>query len=105
MRRFNLKKIAIVLGISGIVVWGGSITFAKMIEKHNIKNNEVISQQDKEKEETNKPIVGVNEEGKKYAYDAKKVAEKLSKYDYSNGGKKVVFLTFKNITYILPLFC
>ena len=47
MRRFNLKKIAIVLGISGVVIWGGSVTFAKMIEKHNIKVNQAIAQQKK----------------------------------------------------------
>lgn len=49
MRRFNLKKIAIVLGISGVVIWGGSVTFAKMIEKHNIKVNQAIAQQKKNK--------------------------------------------------------
>ena len=66
MRRFNLKKIAIVLGISGVVIWGGSVTFAKMIEKHNIKVNQAIAQQKKEQEEAEakKPIIGVNEEGK-----------------------------------------
>ena len=100
MRRFNLKKIAIVLGISGVVRWGGSVTFAKMIEKHNIKVNQVIAQQKKEQEEAEakKPIIGVNEEGKKYTYDAKKVQEKLNNHDYTNDGKKVVFLTFDDGT-------
>ena len=100
MRRFNLKKIAIVLGISGVVIWGGSVTFAKMIEKHNIKVNQVIAQQKKEQEEAEakKPIIGVNEEGKKYTYDAKKVQEKLNNHDYTNDGKKVVFLTFDDGT-------
>ena len=100
MRRFNLKKIAIVLGISGVVIWGGSVTFAKMIEKHNIKVNQAIAQQKKEQEEAEakKPIIGVNEEGKKYTYDAKKVQEKLNNNDYTNDGKKVVFLTFDDGT-------
>ena len=100
MRRFNLKKIAIVLDISGVVIWGGSVTFAKMIEKHNIKVNQVIAQQKKEQEEAEakKPIIGVNEEGKKYTYDAKKVQEKLNNHDYTNDGKKVVFLTFDDGT-------
>ena len=48
----------------------------------------------KEEEEKKKYVVGVSHEGKKYSYDAKKVAEKLNKYDYSNNGEKVVFLTF-----------
>ena len=100
MRRFNLKKIAIVLGISGVVIWDGSVTIAKMIEKHNIKVNQVIAQQKKEQEEAEakKPIIGVNEEGKKYTYDAKKVQEKLNNHDYTNDGKKVVFLTFDDGT-------
>lgn len=100
MRRFNLKKIAIVLGISGVVIWSGSVTFAKMIEKHNIKVNQAIAQQKKEQEEAEakKPIIGVNEEGKKYTYDAKKVQEKLNNHDYTNDGKKVVFLTFDDGT-------
>ena len=100
MRRHNLKKIAIVLGISGVVIWGGSVTFAKMIEKHNIKVNQAIAQQKKEQEEAEakKPIIGVNEEGKKYTYDAKKVQEKLNNHDYTNDGKKVVFLTFDDGT-------
>lgn len=42
--------------------------------------------------------MGTNEEGKKYTYDAKKIEEKLNKYDYSNDGKKVVFLTFDDGT-------
>ena len=52
----------------------------------------------KEEEEAKKPIIGVNKEGQKYTYDAKKVQEKLSKYDYSNNGKKIVFLTFDDGT-------
>lgn len=44
--------------------------------------------------EKNRKYIGVNKEGEKYSYDAKKVWEKLSKYDYSNDGKKMVFLTF-----------
>ena len=48
----------------------------------------------KEEEEAKKRMVGVNHEAKKYSYDAVKVSEKLSKYDYSNNGEKIVFLTF-----------
>ena len=38
-------------------------------------------------------MIGVSHEGKKYTYDARKIAEKLKKGDYSNDGKKMVFLT------------
>ena len=48
----------------------------------------------KAEEEKKKYVVGVSHEGKKYSYDANKVADKLSKYDYTNDGKKIVFLTF-----------
>lgn len=48
----------------------------------------------KEEEEAKKKMVGVNHEAKKYTYDARKIQEKLAHYDYSNNGKKMVFLTF-----------
>ena len=53
---------------------------------------------EKKRKRQKKPIIGVNKEGQKYTYDAKKVQEKLSKYDYSNNGKKIVFLTFDDGT-------
>ncbi|MDO5010302.1 MAG: polysaccharide deacetylase family protein [Intestinibacter bartlettii] len=99
MGRLNLKKIAITLGVSGIILFGASIPVAKIIDRHNTKNNQIsIDANAEEKKDDVKTFVGVNEEGKKYTYDAKKVAEKLSKYDYSNEGKKVVFLTFDDGT-------
>ena len=52
----------------------------------------------KSEEEKKKYMVGVSHEAKKYSYDAKIVSEKLSKYDYSNNGEKVVFLTFDDGT-------
>ena len=52
----------------------------------------------KREEEKKKYMVGVSHEAKKYSYDAKIVSEKLSKYDYSNNGEKVVFLTFDDGT-------
>jgi peptidoglycan/xylan/chitin deacetylase (PgdA/CDA1 family) len=39
-------------------------------------------------------MVGVKNDAKKYTYDARKIQDKLSKYDYSNNGEKIVFLTF-----------
>ena len=44
MRRFNLKKIAIVLGISGVVIWGAGTSFAKIMDKNNLKNKDEIMQ-------------------------------------------------------------
>ncbi|CED94243.1 Xylanase/chitin deacetylase, NodB [Romboutsia ilealis] len=48
----------------------------------------------KEEEEAKKKMVGVTHEAKQYTYDARKIQEKLANYDYSNNGKKMVFLTF-----------
>lgn len=102
-RKLNFKTVALALGISGIVVWGASIPFTKILNKNHIKNDENISisaeaEENKKEEEKIVNYVGTNEEGKKYTYDAKKVAQKLAKYDYSNDGKKVVFLTFDDGT-------
>ncbi len=58
----------------------------------------IEAQQRKIEEEKKKSIVGVKAEAEKFSYDAAKVAEKLSKYDYSNDGKKIVFLTFDDGT-------
>ncbi|MBZ5747110.1 polysaccharide deacetylase [Clostridium sp. LQ25] len=41
---------------------------------------------------------GVNKEGEEYSYDAVKINDKLKKGDYSNGGEKIVFLTFDDGT-------
>lgn len=50
----------------------------------------------KEEAEKRKPktYVGVSEAGEPYAYDATIIGEKLSHYDYTNNGEKIVFLTF-----------
>lgn len=48
----------------------------------------------KEEEEAKKKMVGVTHEAKQYTYDARKIQERLANYDYSNNGKKMVFLTF-----------
>ena len=94
--RANYKKTAIILGLSVILIgWGGTI-FAKKIN-NNVSIN-AQAQENKKEEEKVVNYVGTNEEGEKYTYDAKKVADKLAKYDYSNDGKKIVFLTFDDGT-------
>ena len=94
--RANYKKTAIILGLSVILIGGGGTIFAKKIN-NNVSIN-AQAQENKKEEEKIVNYVGTNEEGKKYTYDAKKVADKLAKYDYSNDGKKVVFLTFDDGT-------
>ena len=97
----NLKKVAITVGLSAVILLGASIPVVKMINNHKQQLAiEAAAQEKKRKEEekTKKPIIGVNKEGQKYTYDAKKVQEKLSKYDYTNDGEKIVFLTFDDGT-------
>ena len=94
--RANYKKTAIILGLSVILIGGVGTIFAKKIN-NNVSIN-AQAQENKKEEEKIVNYVGTNEEGKKYTYDAKKVADKLAKYDYSNDGKKVVFLTFDDGT-------
>ncbi len=105
-RRVNYKKLAVVVGVSCFILIGAIVTFSKGITKYLVENGIIVygensqDDSDKEKEEPVKEVnyVGVNEEGKKYTYDAKIVEEKLNSYNYSNNGEKVVFLTFDDGT-------
>ena len=45
-------------------------------------------------EKSKKEYKNTSEEGQKYIYDAVEVSKKLKNEDYSNNGKKIVFLTF-----------
>ena len=82
----NLKKVAITVGLSAVILLGASIPVVKMINNHKQQLAIEAAAQEKkrkEEEEAKKPIIGVNKEGK---------------YDYSNNGKKIVFLTFDDGT-------
>lgn len=100
MKKLNYKKLAMILGVSGVLLLTVGVSYTKFQGKYSIGKDSIAQSKDEEKKEPEKIInyVGVNEEGKKYTYDAKKIAEKLNKYDYSNDGKKVVFLTFDDGT-------
>lgn len=95
----NKNKLLIV-GASVLVVLVSANVGVKYInakEEEKLANMAVELELEKERlkeEEERKNIVGVKYEARKYAYDARKVQEKLSKYDYNNDGKKIVFLTF-----------
>lgn len=99
-RRINKKKALVVL-IAGLTVFGVlNRTLAYVDNQRQIKSEQarIAEEKRKEEEEKKKYVVGVSHEGEKYSYDAKKVSEKLSKYDYTNDGKKIVFLTFDDGT-------
>ncbi|RDY23034.1 polysaccharide deacetylase [Romboutsia maritimum] len=106
-KRLNLKKVAIV-AIIGVVCIGGSVKAWSFVseqrqiklEQKKLEEKKRIEEEKrrKEEEEKKKYMIGVSHEAKKDSYDAKIISDKLSKYDYSNGGKKVVFLTFDDGT-------
>ncbi|MGL4913240.1 MAG: polysaccharide deacetylase family protein [Romboutsia sp.] len=106
-QKANLNKIAITVIATVLVVFVGfkvvGATTSYLSEKKEEKI--LVAQQAeaeriaaekkrKEEEEAKKKIVGVKHDAKQYSYDARKVSEKLSTYDYTNNGEKVVFLTF-----------
>ena len=99
-RRIDVKKLALVvtafITIMGII----TTTWAYVDNQKKIKAEQlrIEEQKRKEEEEKKKYTVGTSHEGKKYTYDANIVAEKLSKYDYSKNGEKIVFLTFDDGT-------
>ena len=105
---FKVSICIILVVILVAVLILGSI-YSNNLNKRNLslvvtKSNDedLTNKQEEEKrkaeEEKKKYMVGVSHEAKKYSYDAKVVSEKLSKYDYSNNGEKVVFLTFDDGT-------
>ncbi|MDU4860140.1 MAG: polysaccharide deacetylase family protein [Terrisporobacter othiniensis] len=99
-RRINKKKALLVL-VVGLTVFGVlNRTLAYVDNQRQIKAEQarIAEEKRKEEEEKKKYVVGVSHEGEKYSYDAKKVSEKLSKYDYTNDGEKIVFLTFDDGT-------
>ena len=99
-KKSNVKKAVLIIialiTITGIV----STTWAYVDNQRKIKAEQLKIEEEKRKaeEENKKYTVGTSHEGKKYSYDASVVAEKLKKYDYSNNGEKIVFLTFDDGT-------
>ena len=99
-KKVNVKK-AILIIIACITITGiVSTTWAYVDYQMNIIAEQLNIEEEKRKaeEEKKKYTVGTSHEGKKYSYDASVVAEKLKKYDYSNNGEKIVFLTFDDGT-------
>ena len=99
-KKVNVKK-AILIIIACITITGiVSTTWAYVDNQRKIKAEQLKIEEEKRKaeEEKKKYTIGTSHEGKKYSYDASVVAEKLKKYDYSNNGEKIVFLTFDDGT-------
>ncbi|MGL6106754.1 polysaccharide deacetylase family protein [Romboutsia sp.] len=93
--------IAIIAIFIGIKIVGATTSYISDKKQEKIEMQQkaeaeriAAEKKRKEEEEAKKKIVGVNNEAKKYTYDATKVAEKLKKFNYLNNGEKIVFLTF-----------
>ena len=90
--------LVIVVGFKGVTATTAFIEEKRQekIERQKKAEAERLEEERKRKEaeEAKKKMVGVTHEGKKYTYDARKIWEKLKNGDYSNDGKKIVFLTF-----------
>ena len=92
----SLYIVLVCIAILGIVnrTWAYVDTQIKIKEEQQ----KIAEEKRKAEEEKKKYMVGVNHEAKKYSYDARIVSEKLKNGDYSNDGKKIVFLTFDDGT-------
>ncbi len=110
-KKMDTKKVALVAVISVLVLGFGTrgikATTAfiseqkeKRIEmKKKAEEERILAEKKrKEEEERKKMMIGVGPNGKSFADDASKVAKQLATYDYSNDGKKVVYLTFDDGT-------
>lgn len=95
-KRKSLYIVLVCIAILGIVnrTWAYVDTQIKIKEEQQ----KIAEEKRKAEEEKKKYMVGVNHEAKKYSYDARIVSEKLKNGDYSNDGKKIVFLTFDDGT-------
>lgn len=96
-RRWDFKKILLVLILLLSAFGCVKIGLAYMSEREEIQA-ERIKKEKLEKEaqkEKNQPIISQRAaEKKKYGVDSQKVWNSLNTYNYENGGKKEVFLTF-----------
>ena len=104
-KKFTIIVLACVILLGGVKVVSATTHFIK--EQHEIRLEKKRKEEEakilaekkrKEEEEKKKYMVGCSNDAKKYSYDAKKVSDALRSYDYSNNGKKVVFLTFDDGT-------
>ena len=105
--RIDIKKVILISVIGSVAIVGINKAWEFVEEQREIKIEQKRIEEEKKKaeekkrkeeEEKKKYMIGVNHDAKKYSYDAKVVEQKLSKFDYSNNGEKVVFLTFDDGT-------
>ena len=99
-RNSKIKKIILIIVACLVVTGAVGTTWAYVKNQKRIKAEQLRVENERKKieqekrrieEEKKKYTVGVNNNAKKYTYDAKKVSEKLSKYDYIMMVKKSYF--------------
>ena len=95
---FSFKKLLLFVILIACIAGGVKIGLAYKEEQQALQNHKAQKEQlakDVEKKEDNQPVVGQKKKYKEiYGVDAQKVWNALNTYDYDNGGKKEIFLTF-----------
>ena len=110
MNKYTIRKLIVAAGLVAVVGGAGFGVYktysfiSNSIEQKKAENIRIeeekarIAKEEEakrlEEEEKARKKIGVGPNGEAYAYDAKLVWDKLSKYDYSNNGEKIAFLTF-----------
>lgn len=94
MRRINYKKLIVVLGISIVLLFSADLSFSKVMGYYSKKKDNVIHSSQEEKVKIELKYANTSETGQKYAYDSKKIEERIKANNYLNSGEKMVFLTF-----------
>ncbi|MGL5316539.1 MAG: polysaccharide deacetylase family protein [Peptostreptococcaceae bacterium] len=103
----KLKKNTIIVVVGLVAVFVGFKAVGATTSYISDKRQEKIEMQQKaeaerleaerkrkEEEEAKKRMIGVKHDAKQYSHDAVEISNKLSNYDYTNNGEKIVFLTF-----------
>ncbi|GAA3659811.1 polysaccharide deacetylase family protein [Asaccharospora irregularis] len=96
--KLSKTKLTVVLTILLTFIVGATVVVKNTAEKKRLEKLEAEKERirlEKIEKEKNEPIIGAKKNSvKKYGFDAKEIYNKLSTFDYSNNGEKVVFLTF-----------
>lgn len=96
--KLNKTKLTVVIAVLLTFIVGATIVIKNTAEKKRLEKLEAEKERirlEKIEKEKNEPIIGAKKDSvKKYGFDAKEIYNKLSTFDYSNNGEKVVFLTF-----------
>lgn len=95
---FSFKKILLLVIVVACVAGGAKIGLSYKAEQEQLQSTKLKKEQladNIKKEENNQPVVGQKKEFKDvYGVDSQRVWNALNTYDYDNGGKKEIFLTF-----------